>query len=62
MADVAAQRQRIETQLANVRTMFELGDLSKEEYVERREQLMRQRDGLRETDEWEAILAQAAPS
>ena len=54
------RRQRIETQLANVRTMFELGDLSKEEYVERREQLMRQRDGLRETDEWEAILAQAA--
>ena len=60
VADVAAQRQRIETQLANVRTMFELGDLSKEEYVERREQLMRQRDGLRETDEWEGILAQAA--
>jgi DNA invertase Pin-like site-specific DNA recombinase len=60
VADVAAQRQRIETQLANVRTMFELGDLSKDEYVERRERLLRQRDGLRETDEWEAILAKAA--
>ena len=30
-----------------------------EEYVERREQLMQQRDGLHETDEWEAILSQA---
>jgi hypothetical protein len=58
--DVAAQRQRIETQLANVRTMFELGDLSKEEYLQRREQLSRQKDSLRETDEWEGILAQAA--
>jgi hypothetical protein len=57
VADVAAQWQRIETQLAHVRTMFELGDLSKEEDVERREQLMRQRDALRGTDEWEGILA-----
>ena len=60
VANLAAQRLRIETQLANVRTKFELGDLSKEDYVERREHLMRQKDSLRETDEWEGILAQAA--
>jgi site-specific DNA recombinase len=60
IADVAARRQRIETQLENVRTLFELGDLSKEEYVARRERLIRERDSLRETDEWEGILAQAA--
>jgi hypothetical protein len=59
-ADVAAQKQRLETQLANVRTMFVLGDLSKEEYIERRGELIRQRDGLRETDEWDAVLARAA--
>jgi hypothetical protein len=41
-AEVAAQKQRIEPQLTDVRTMFELGDLSKEEYMERREQLIRQ--------------------
>jgi hypothetical protein len=60
MADVATQKQRIETQLANVRTMFELGDLGKDEYIERRGELVRQHDGLRNTDDWEAILAQAA--
>jgi site-specific DNA recombinase len=60
MADVTEQRGRLERQLTNVRTLFELGDLSKEEYVQRREQLVRQRDGLRATDEWEGILAQAA--
>jgi hypothetical protein len=59
VAHVAAQKQRLETQLANVRTMFELGDLSKEEYIELRGELIRQRDGLRETDEWEAVLARA---
>jgi hypothetical protein len=31
VADVAAQRQRIEAQLADGRTMFELGDLTKDE-------------------------------
>jgi hypothetical protein len=60
VADVAVQRQRIETQLANVRTMFELGDLSREEYVQRREQLRSRKESLRESDEWEGILAQAA--
>lgn len=60
VADVGAQKLCHETQLANVRTMFEFGDLSKEEHIERREQLMRQRDGLCETDEWEGILAQSA--
>ncbi len=57
---MAAQRQRIETQLTNVRTMFERGDLSKDPYVERGTELIRQREGLHETNEWEAILAQAA--
>jgi hypothetical protein len=60
VAAVAAQKQRLETQLANVRMVFELGDLSKEESIERRGELIRQRDGLRETDEWEAVLARAA--
>jgi hypothetical protein len=60
IADVATQRQRIETQLANIRTLFELGDLGKAEYVARRERLVHERDSLRETDEWEGILAQAA--
>jgi hypothetical protein len=60
VADVAAQKQRLETQLANERIMFEFGDLSKEEYIERRGELIRRRDGLRETDEWEAVLARAA--
>jgi site-specific DNA recombinase len=60
VADVAVQRQRIETQLANVRTMFELGDLSRDEYLQRREQLRWRKDSLRESDEWEGILAQAA--
>jgi hypothetical protein len=59
VAHVAAPKQRLEPQLANVRTMFELGDLSKEEYTERRGQLIRLRDGLRETDEWDAVLARA---
>ncbi len=58
--DVAAQRQRLETQLANLRTMFELGDLSKSDYLERRERLVREREGLRDADEWEGILEQAA--
>jgi hypothetical protein len=40
--------------------MFEFGDLSKDEYLEDRAELIRQRDSLRETDEWEAILVQAA--
>jgi hypothetical protein len=56
-ADVAAQKQRLETQLANERIMFEFGDLSKEEYIERRGELIRRPDGLRETDESEADLA-----
>ena len=60
VADVAVQRQRIETQLANVRTMFELGDLSREEYVQRREQLRSRKESLRESDEWEGSLTQAA--
>jgi hypothetical protein len=41
VADVAARKQRLETQLANVRIMFEFGDLSKEEYIERRGELRR---------------------
>jgi hypothetical protein len=40
-ADVAARKQRLETQLANVRIMFEFGDLSTEEYIERRGELIR---------------------
>jgi hypothetical protein len=60
VADVAAQKQRLETQLANVRIMFELADLSKEESIERRGELIRLRDGVREIDEWGAVLARAA--
>jgi hypothetical protein len=60
VANVAAQKQRLETQLANERIMFEFGDLSQEEYIERRGELIRLWDAVRETDEWEAVLARAA--
>jgi hypothetical protein len=40
--------------------MFELGDLSREEYVQRREQLRSRKESLRESDEWEGSLTQAA--
>jgi hypothetical protein len=60
VADVPARKQRLETQLANVRIMFEVGDLSKEGYIERRGELIRLWDAVRETDEWEAVLARAA--
>lgn len=60
LEDLAAQRQRIETQLANCRTLFELGDISRDAYVERREELSRQRDALRDDRDWEDVLARAA--
>jgi hypothetical protein len=56
----AAQRQRFETQLANTRTLFGLGDIDRDSYVRRREELSRQLAGLRKDEDWEAFLVQAA--
>jgi hypothetical protein len=60
VADVAAQNQRLETQRANVRILFAFSEPSKEEYIERHGELIRLRDGVHETDEWDAVLARAA--
>jgi hypothetical protein len=60
VADVATQRQRLDNQLTNLRTLFELGDVSRDEYLTRREELTRRQNSLRDADEWEGILAQAA--
>ncbi len=57
---VDLQKKRLESQLVNARTLFELGDLSREEYIERRDQLSKQREALRNADEWESILDHAA--
>jgi DNA invertase Pin-like site-specific DNA recombinase len=54
------QRRRCETQLANARTLFELGDLTKAEYVDRRDRLQRQIEGLRTDGQVEAALERAA--
>jgi hypothetical protein len=56
--DVAAQRQRLETQLANVRTHFELGDIDRDSYVKRREELSRQLGMLRNDEDRDEILVQ----
>ena len=58
--DVAAQRQRLETQLANARTLFELGDIAKADYLERRERIQRELEGLKTEDELGAALERAA--
>ncbi len=58
--DAAEQRQRLEKQLANVRTLFELGDVTKTEYLDRRERLQRALDALRTDAEREGTLERAA--
>ncbi len=60
MADADEQRRRVYAQLANARTLFELGDLTKAEYLERRDRLQRQIDGLRTNGQVEATLQRAA--
>jgi hypothetical protein len=54
------QRQRLETQLANTRTLFELGDITKADYLERRERLQRELESLKTEDELGAALERAA--
>ncbi len=58
--DVAAQRARLETQLANARTLFELGDIPKGAYLQRRERIQRELESLKSEDELGAALARAA--
>ncbi len=58
--DVAAQRQRLETQLANARTLFELGDIAKADYLQRRERIQRELERLKCEDELGAALERAA--
>ena len=60
VTDVVQERQRLERQIANLRTLFELGDLSKDEYLERRERLSRALDGLRPHVERAGVLERAA--
>jgi len=55
-----ARRRRPGAQLANARTLFELGDLTKAEYLERRERLQRQIEGLRSEGELGEALDWAA--
>src|SRR5215213_8343051 len=58
--DVAGERRRLERQLTNLRTLFELGDLTKDEFLERRERLQRARDHLRPEEERDGTLERAA--
>ncbi len=60
VSDAHEQGRRLEAQLANARTLFELGDLTRAEYLERRERLQRQIEGLRTEGQVEAALERAA--
>ena len=60
IADVAARRHRLERRRETVRTTFERDDLSKDEYIRRREAIVRQIGSLHDTGAWEGILAKAA--
>ena len=57
--DADTQRRRLETQLANIRTLFELGDISKAEYLTRRDQIQRSLDALHGQDSQEHVIEQA---
>ena len=59
-ADAAGERRRLERQLANLRTLFELGDLTKDDFLERRERLQRTMDGLRTDNQRDEALERAA--
>jgi site-specific DNA recombinase len=56
----AEMRKRLETQLANARALFELGDIAKADYLARRERLQREIANLRTADEQGATLERAA--
>jgi site-specific DNA recombinase len=58
--DGAAQRRRLERQLGNLKTLFSLGDVTREEFLERRAHLLRELSGLRVGNELDAALEQAA--
>jgi site-specific DNA recombinase len=60
VADAEQQRTRLTNQLANAKTLFQLGDLTKAEYLEQRDRLQRQLEGLQTEDEFGAAMAQAA--
>jgi len=58
--DVDGRRRRLETQLGNARTLFELGDIPKAEYLERRGRLQRSLEGLKSDTEVGTTLDRAA--
>jgi hypothetical protein len=58
--DVVEERRRLERQIMNLRTLFELGDLTKDEFLERRERLNRTLEGLRPHHEQDGVLERAA--
>ena len=60
VVDVARERHRLERQLDNLRTLFELGDVDKTEFLERRVRLRRELDGLRPAPDRDGALARAA--
>ena len=59
-SDVGKRRQRIEKQLANIKVLFSLGDMSKGEYLQQRKSLQDDLRGLRSDDEVDDALERAA--
>jgi hypothetical protein len=58
--DVDGQRRCLEAQLGNARTLFELGDITKADYLERRGRLQRSLEGLKSDTEVGTTLDKAA--
>jgi site-specific DNA recombinase len=58
--NVDMQRRRLESQLENARTLFELGDFTKEEYLEKRARLQRSLEALKAEHEVSDALERAA--
>ncbi len=58
--DAEAQRRRLQAQLANARTLFELGDITKADYLERRGRLQQSLNALKPDREIEDTLERAA--
>ena len=58
--DAEAQRRRLEAQMVNARTLFGLGDITKAEYLERRDRLQQTLNALKPDRELEETLERSA--